>query len=364
MASKKKTVAFFMRHFTGRGVERSIYDYAHYNETILGNKSYIFAFTPARQAAFQDEVEFSTARVQVEEFRTRFGQIIELNDFSEMHIYISLLDLDFFYTQVHGREEPLYQFGDKEFWGKCRTIKHCAFHTRIPEADFNLSISQFLNLGLDTNLPVLPLMAPFADQSKEELAKVGGEGAIGNMRAELGIPEDAIVFGRYGAYDQFDIPITHNAIYHTVNQSQNAHIYFIFMNTAPLFSQINNDYYHPNIRYLPFSSNIRDKMRFINTCDAMIHARKSGETFGLAVAEFSLMNKPIITTHMGDVEHLLILKEKAMIYANDRHLYFIFTNFRELIKWNKENDWNAYNDYVPEKVMQLFDHLVFSHAED
>lgn len=355
-----KNIAFFMRHFTGRGVEQSIFDYAHYNEKILGNKSYIFAFTPARQAAFQNELEFSTERIKYDQFKERFGSIIELNDFSEMPTYISLLDLHFFYTQVHGREDDLYRFEDKNFWGKCRTIKHCVFHTRVPQADFNLSISQFLNLGLDTNLPVVPYMVPFADHHKEEVSKMGN---LGNMRAELGIPEDAVVFGRYGAHDQFDIPITHNAIYHTVNQPQNAHIYFIFMNTAPLFSQVGRDFYHPNIRYLPFSSNIQDKIRFINTCDAMIHARKSGETFGLAVAEFSLMNKPIITSHMGDVEHLLILREKAMIYANDRHLYYIFTHFRELTAWNKENDWNAYKDYVPEKVMQLFDRIVFSHSE-
>ncbi len=355
-----KNIAFFMRHFTGRGVEQAIYDYAHYNETVLGNKSYIFAFTPARQAAFQDEIEYSTERIKYDQFKERFGQIIELNDFAEMSTYISLLNLHFFYTLVHGRHETIYRFEDKEFWGKCKTIKHCVFHTRVPQADFNLSISQFLNLSLDTDLQVLPHMVPFADHHKKEVAEMGD---LGNMRKELDIPEDALVFGRYGAYDQFDIPIAHNAVYYTLLERKRTDIYFIFMNTAPLFSQVGRDMYHPNIRYLPFSSNIRDKIRFINTCDAMYHARKSGETFGLAIAEFSIMNKPIITNNMGDIEHLLILKEKAMIYANDRQLYYYFTNFRELIKWNKENDWNAYRDYEPAKVMELFDRLVFSNQD-
>lgn len=352
-----KNIAFFMRHFTGRGVEQSIFDYAHYNEKILGNKTFIFCFTPERQAAFQNELEFSTERIKYDQFKDRFGQIIELNDFAEMQTYISLLNLHFFYTQVHGREETIYRFEDKAFWGDCKTIKHCVFHTKVPQADFNISISQFLNLGHDTDLPVVPYMVPFADHHKEEVEKMGD---LNNMRKELGIPEDAIVFGRYGAYDQFNIPIAHNMVLHTVSQEKHSNIYFIFMNTAPLFSEIGRDFYHPNIRYLPFSNNIQDKIRFINSCDAMIHARKAGETFGLAVAEFSIMNKPIITSYQGDVEHLLILKEKALVYANDKHLYYIFTHFRELVAWNKEGKWDAYADYIPEKVMKIFDQLVFS----
>ena len=32
-------IAFFLRHVAERGTEVAIYDYAHYNETILGNQS-------------------------------------------------------------------------------------------------------------------------------------------------------------------------------------------------------------------------------------------------------------------------------------------------------------------------------------
>ena len=39
-----KTVAFFVRHFTERGTEISTYNYAHFNEKILGNKSIIIAY--------------------------------------------------------------------------------------------------------------------------------------------------------------------------------------------------------------------------------------------------------------------------------------------------------------------------------
>ena len=54
-------------------------------------------------------------------------------------------------------------------------------------------------------------------------------------------------------------------------------------------------YNHKNIIYLPKSLDKKNKSKFVSTCDAMIHARYDGETFGLAVAEFSSANKPIIT---------------------------------------------------------------------
>ena len=39
-----KKVAFIVKHFTERGTELSTYNYAKYNEKILGNKSIIIAF--------------------------------------------------------------------------------------------------------------------------------------------------------------------------------------------------------------------------------------------------------------------------------------------------------------------------------
>jgi hypothetical protein len=84
----------------------------------------------------------------------------------------------------------------------------------------------------------------------------------------------------------------------------------------------------------------------------MIHARTMGETFGLAVAEFSLKNKPIITTLMGDLEHITILKEKAIIYNDKNSLINIFRNIKTIK--NTHEDWNAYTDYTPEKIMLKF----------
>ena len=71
-----------------------------------------------------------------------------------------------------------------------------------------------------------------------------------------------------------------------------------------------------NIIHLEKIINLENKVKFINTCDAMIHARTEGETFGLSIGEFSIKNKPIITTNSGDCNHLQILKNKCILYSN------------------------------------------------
>ena len=124
-------------------------------------------------------------------------------------------------------------------------------------------------------------------------------------------------------------------------------IYFVFQNTPRIFS-------HDRVKYIDTTADNIFKSRFIDTCDAMIHARKMGETFGLAVGEFSSKNKPIITCRSYDSAHVNILKDKAILYDlnNIQQIYNIFKNFdREKMK---EKDWNAYNDYLPEKVMDKF----------
>lgn len=52
-------VGFFVRHFTERGTEVAIYDYAKYNEEILKNKSYIICFT----SGVTKKNKFSTRKI-------------------------------------------------------------------------------------------------------------------------------------------------------------------------------------------------------------------------------------------------------------------------------------------------------------
>ena len=323
-----KNIGFFVRHFTERGTEIAIYDYADYNEKILNNKSFIICFTPEAQK----KIKFPKMRHSYEKFKSRF-EIIEINSIDDMKDVIIKYNLSFFYTLTHGGKD-IYKFDKKQIWGNCRTIKHCVFKLSYPESDFYISISK--TIRNNNNIEVIPHMIDVYETNN-------------NLRKKLNIPNDAIVIGRYGAYNQFNINYVHDAIKDFL--AVNSNTYFLFMNT-------NNFFNHPNIIYLEKSVNNEYKSKFINTCNVMLHARKEGETFGLAVAEFSIKNKPIITSRMGVLEHLRILGNKAIIYNSKNKLLKIFNNIKNIM--NSRNDWNAYNDYTPYKVMKKFNRVILN----
>ena len=323
-------IGFFVRHFTERGTEVAIYDYAKYNEEILGNKSYIICFTPG--SSIQQSIG-PVQRYSYDKFNVRFP-IIQIQNISEMQTIIKTYDLSFFYTLTSGGND-IYEFNNKMIWGNCKTIKHCVFHTTFPESDFYISIADVLNTKYNTHYPVIPHIVEFPIEDK-------------NLRNELTIPENATVFGRYGGYSEFNITEVHTAIKEYIDTDENC--YFLFMNTQPFHT-------HPRIIYLEKTVDVSYKTKFINTCDAMIHARLMGETFGLSIAEFSIKNKPIITSMCGDLEHINILKGNAIIYHSIEDLLHIFKNMQTIIQ-SKDN-WNSYTKYTPEYVMHLFKTYIF-----
>jgi glycosyltransferase involved in cell wall biosynthesis len=321
-----KNILFFVRQFCERGTEVATWDYAHYNETILGNKSYILAFSP--EGMRKHAPRWFWPRYSYDRFRERFV-IIEIESFHQMPEILKKYKIDIFYTMCSGPLEPICMLNSKEIWGNCKIIKHCVFRTTEPEGDAYISIGNYINTLYSTNLYVVPYIVtplPFTQE---------------NLRERLGIPNDAIVFGRHGGADQFDLVFAHDAIKNIIDKYPN--YWFVFLNTNVFFE-------HPRIKYLERTVDLVQKRKFINTCDAMIHARHGGETFGLACAEFSSCNKPVITALHGDKEHIEILGEKAIIYKDGRELEEIFEKFLEIRE--KYEDWNAYRGYSPEIVMK------------
>ena len=329
-------IAFFVRHFTERGTEVAIYDYAHHNEKVLNNKSYIICFTPEAQKSNN----FPPIRHSYEKFRQRFT-MVEIDSITDMSDVIKKLHISFFYTLTHGGKD-IYKFDDGSIWGNCKTIKHCVFDTKCLEGDFHISISNHLNNKLGTTLDVIPHMVDCLPPCHTD------------MREELKIPKDAIVYGRHGGNLTFNILAAHDAIKEHILHDDNCNAYFLLMNTDKFFT-------HPRIIHLPMNTNLDYKAKFINTCDVMLHARQDGETFGLSIGEFSLQNKPIITCPCGDREHILILGEKAITYESKSDLLSIFRNIKEII--NSRSDWNAFERFSPKNVMKLFDELIFNKKE-
>jgi glycosyltransferase involved in cell wall biosynthesis len=73
-----------------------------------------------------------------------------------------------------------------------------------------------------------------------------------------------------------------------------------------------------------------EKSAFLQACDGMIHARYRGETFGLAVAEFACMGKPVITWN-GSPEnfHLEALGDGHFRYQDAASLGKIISTFEK-----------------------------------
>ena len=317
-----KTIGFFVCHFTERGTEVAIYDYADCNETILGNKSIIYCFTQQRQV----QLGFPTVKTSYDKFKNRF-QIIEISDFSEIK------DIDIFYTQVHGAKPDVYNF-DSDVWKNLRTVKHCVFDVRGQEGDVYCVISDQLNRKYGSNFPVIPYMVRVG-QTTETLRNV------------LNIPKDAIVYGRYGGKGTFDIQETRQAVYDVAIQDKNK--YFLFMNT-PRFCNL------PNVIFLEGSTDMEDKRKFINTCDAFLHGRSDGETFGLSIAEFAICLKPIVSNlQCTDDAHFQILEHQIIKYSSKDELVNIL---KRLVPASFDMSNNGYLRYTPEKVMEIFNEII------
>ena len=115
----------------------------------------------------------------------------------------------------------------------------------------------------------------------------------------------------------------------------------------------------PNVIFLPATADMLYKTKFINTCDIMIHARHRGETFGLACAEFSIKNKPVITWN-GSFErsHIEILGTKGLYYNTKEELIRLILECGIKINDIRSKNWDAYSEkFNPTAVMNMFNNV-------
>jgi hypothetical protein len=215
-----------------------------------------------------------------------------------------------------------------------RTCVHCVFYAHEPHGTIYARISDVVKAlkGKEDSVPTVPHMVECAP-------------ATSDLRAELGISPAATVFGRYGGEATFDIGfVQQEVIWLSQHRSD---IVFIFMNTEPFCSEA------PNVKFLPSSSDYVRRVQFVRTCDAMLHARYYGETFGLAIAEFSVQNRPVITFGGSqDSAHLSILGEKGLVYHDSASLRTILIGFNRTTA--ATGDWNAYSAFEPKQVIRRF----------
>ena len=286
-------VAFHSNSMSLRGSENALWDYANFNETILGNHSVI-----CYPSIIKD-----TENPTFSKWKARFP-LVSYRTKSELSSKLKERGVDILYQIKPGPYDGFVVPG----------VKNC-IHSMFLSDEFHGDAFAYVSRWCSRVMTggeesCLPHFVPKLE-SKE------------NMRAELGISSEATVFGRHGGNDTFNIPFVQNAVSRHARQNPKDH--FVFLNTE----QIRGTERFSNVHYLPGTVDPMEKAKFLATCDAMLHARWHGETFGLAVGEFAVLGKPVIT-YGGSREraHLEMLGEKALIYKNKEELLKVLREFR------------------------------------
>lgn len=316
-------ITFYNPHLGLRGTEVMMYDYAFY-----GRKFYNWDI----QVLYNKQDKRSD-QLSIDKFKKEFD-VYEIDcdpkNFSlinhEIEKFLEKHPSDYFYTQKGGPTKQVNPSNSKTCILRCSIVD--------PKEDKHGHSYAFVSDWLskkcsNSEIPVVPAIIELPNTMED-------------FRQEFKIPKNAIVFGRTGGVDTWNIEFVNEVICDILKSNEN--IYFIFQNTPNFLD-------HERIIHINNSFDKDFKSKFINTCDAFIHARMEGETFGLSCAEFSLKNKRVITySKSRENNHTEILGNKGLYYSSPRGLFNILSNFIP----EPEKDWNCYKEFSAEKVMKIF----------
>jgi len=313
-------VGFYLRELNFRGIANSIFIYAKNNQTILKNKSIIFY----NSTAMDNKPE------AIKEFKKKF-KTIKISSLSELEKINKILKLDYIYFQRDGAKD--------EIVNNSKNIIHAVF----PQNPFQYHgsnyafISKWLSKTCSNNkYPFAPLPVQLLKNNQ-------------NLRNKLKIPKNAKVFGYHGGETSFDLIFVRDAVKKMAGQNKN--IYFLFMNIRKFFN-------HKKVIFIKGTFNQTQKVKFINTCDAMLHARSLGESFGLSCAEFAIKNKPILTYgYCRQRAHFEICKNNIIPYYSYKDLNTKIINFNKNKKYNSSN---LKNELSEKKTIKIFKKILLN----
>jgi hypothetical protein len=321
-------VLFHSEQLNLRGTTNSILDYAQYNQEILGNESaivYDLNAPSGKDVGTNPDVVAEISKIYPV---YSYSNETELNQLAEGY--------DLCYSQRSGLLNDTGINKINPLVTSTRFGVHCVFQFYEPHGDAYAYISEWLAKRVSEayDKPLCPHVPYIVDLPKPTR----------NFREEYGIPKDKFVFGRIGGYNTFDLPHVQNVVRKIANERDD--ILFIFANTEP-FSN------HPNIKYVDPFLDRELKSNYIEMCDAMLHARQLGESFGLSICEFLHHNKPVLSWKGGfDQNHVHMLKDYDLLYGNDeQEVYDKIVGLRERVPADYRS---IVESYSPEKVMQQF----------
>lgn len=308
-------ILFHTNTLNYRGTSVAVTDYARYNQEILGNESII-----VYNDSLGYEKDMGSEHAVINALKKDFNVIGYRTGDLEGIIEKEKVDLAYFIRAGH--VEPLPT--------NCKTAVHAVFQFNQPHGDRYAYISKWLSDEMSSgSIPYVPHIIDLPRNNS-------------NYRKALGIRDDQTVVGRIGGYFTFDIAGVKEYIRRLVNKTDK--FVFLFVGTEPFID-------HPNVKFINEIHDVKKKAAFINTCDCMLHARQRGESFGLSIAEFLTLNKPVLAWNGGhDRNHLELLKDSGTLYNNDDDLNYILYNLKDF-----DHDWSKrVEEFKPEPVMKKF----------
>ena len=309
-------VLFHANTLNYRGTTVAITDYAKYNQEVLGNQSVI-----AYNASLGYEKDMGSEKLVLDELKKNF-EVIGYRE-GDLEGVCSKEQIDTAYFIRAGHPEG-------QLPRNVKTAVHSVFQYNEPHGDRYAYISKWLSDKMSGGtIPYVPHIVNIPQPTK-------------SYREQFGIRDDQIVVGRMGGYYTFDIPFVKKAIENIV--ARDDRFVFLFMGTQPFVSS-------PNVKHITETYDVQKKANFINSCDVMLHARQRGESFGLSIAEFLSLGKPVLAWEDGhDRNHLELLKDSELLY-NEFNLLDKLANIKAL----DNQDWaKRVEMFKPEPVMQKF----------
>jgi len=166
-------IAFHSNQLSMRGTEVALFDYAYFNREYLGNESLVISDKKNDLAVLR-------------KFQDHFDLYL-YEEFSEINDVVEIYNIDALYSIKAGNF-------DGKLARNAKNLVHAVFQVYQPHGDVYAYVSQWLARRMGPgNMPFVPHMIHLPDNQ-------------GDFREVLGIPDDAVVFGRHGGEDQFDIP--------------------------------------------------------------------------------------------------------------------------------------------------------------
>lgn len=321
-------IAFQTNTLCHRGGTGAVLDYARYNKSILKNESVIVY-----------PVNFNDPGVPVDSLTQQDVLHSVENEFTVFG-YSTLEELDQ-YCKDNGIEYTYflkYGINDGVLVPSTKNLVHAVFQAKEPHGDKYAYISKWLSESMsDGEIDYVPHIVSLP---KDQYT---------NFRERYGISDNQVVIGRIGGLTTFDIPGVAQLIAEFANSNPN--YVFLFVNTEKFVDL-------PNVLFLDPIIDLQEKTDFILGCDAMIHARMRGESFGLAICEALFHNKPVLAFNGGiDQHHVQLLKDTELLYRTGDELWNKLLNVKNNYPYNYSK---LVEQFSPENVMDKFKKVFLS----